>query len=149
MVERRTLVGAGLAAGFTALAAPGAATATTGDSQDDAAVASEVRQLQSIVQGLPGQFWSTSEQPWRGVEAVRRQQREWLKSAQKYPDFMEVGIGIWESLHDWHVRYQQPIAMTRLADGRYAMSFMFTTLLLRHDLDANYVGYPSDQDRRP
>jgi hypothetical protein len=39
--------------------------------------------------------------------------------------------------------------MTRLPDGRYAMSFMFTTLVLRPEVDANYVGPAFDNDRRP
>jgi hypothetical protein len=36
--------------------------------------------------------------------------------------------------------------VTRVADGRYAMSFMFTTLLLRSDVTPDFVGYAFDAD---
>jgi hypothetical protein len=36
--------------------------------------------------------------------------------------------------------------MTRTADGRYAMVFMFTTLLLRPDQAADFVGFAFDAD---
>ena len=40
----------------------------------------------------------------------------------------------------------QPMAS---ADGRYVMAFMFTTLILRTDVDPSYVGPAFDNDRRP
>jgi hypothetical protein len=42
--------------------------------------------------------------------------------------------------------HQQPINMTRLTDGRYTLVFMFTTLLLRPDQAADFVGYSFDAD---
>jgi hypothetical protein len=68
---------------------------------------------------------------------------------QKYPDFIEVGIDVWDSVHDWHVRFQQPLNVTRVADGRYAMSFSFTTLILRPEMAGDYVGPPFDLDQTP
>ena len=56
-----------------------------------------------------------------------------MRSTQKYPDFIEIGIDVWDNIYDWHVVHQQPVNMTRTSDGRYAMVFMFTTLLLRPD----------------
>jgi len=35
-------------------------------------------------------------------------------------------------------------AMTRTPDGRYAMSIMFTTLVLRPDQGENYIGFGYD-----
>ena len=60
------------------------------------------------------------------------------------PDFIEVGIEVWENVYDWHVRHQQPIGATRTADGRYVMSVMFTTLILRSDQTNNYIGFGFD-----
>jgi hypothetical protein len=150
-MERRNLVNGGLVAGLTALVASSApdaaAAAAAGGGQDGGGerVASAVGELR---QSLEQQLRSQAQGPWTGVAAIRRQQREWLKATDKYPDFIEVGIGIWESLYDWHVRFQQPISMTRLADGRYAMAFMFTTLLLRPDMAAEFVGYPFEAEGR-
>ena len=51
---------------------------------------------------------------------------------------------MWENVYDWHVRHQQPIAATRTADGRYVMTVMFTTLILRPDQVNGYIGYGFD-----
>ena len=48
-------------------------------------------------------------------------------------------------LYDWHVKYQQPLNVTRQPDGRYLMQFMFSTLLLRPEQDSGYIGYPYDK----
>ena len=149
-MERRDLVNGGLAAGLTALVVPASAdaagAAAAGGGQDgDQRVASAVLDLR---RSLEQQYQAQQQGPWAGVNAVRRQQHDWLKSAQKYPDFIEIGIGVWDNLYDWHVRHQQPINMTRLTDGRYAMAFMFTTLLLRPDMAAEFVGYPFEADGR-
>ncbi len=122
-MERRDLVNGGLVAGFTALVAPApseassaAGGAAAGGGQDgDQRVASAVLELR---RSLEQQYQSQQQGPWAGVTAIRRQQHNWLKSAQKYPDFIEIGIGIWDSIYDWHVRHQQPINRSRLADGR-------------------------------
>jgi len=67
-------------------------------------------------------------------------------ATRKYPDFIEIGLDVWDNVYDWHVAYQQALSVQRLADGRYGMAFMFTTLLLRSDLNPEFVGYPFDTD---
>jgi hypothetical protein len=148
-MDRRNLVNGGLVAGLTALVAPSASEAAAGGAagadDGDQRVALAVDELKnSLVQ----QMRTEVSGPWTGVNAIRRQQHDWLKSAQKYPDFIEVGISVWDSVHDWHVVHQQPISVTRLADGRYAMAFMFTTLLLRADMAPQFVGYPFEAEGR-
>lgn len=138
MMERRNLVGGGLLAGAAALlgeGVPAAAAAQRGDNDVDAVV-SAIDRLKDAVQqrlAVPPE-----------LRRIRDQQHTYLKSNQKFPDFIEVGIDIWESVHDWHVRHQQPISMTRAADGRYVMTVMFTTLILRPDQAGNYVGFAFD-----
>jgi hypothetical protein len=75
---------------------------------------------------------------------IREQQRTFLKANQKFPDFIDVGIDVWENVYDWHVRHQQPVAITRTANGRYVMTVMFTTLILRPEQTNSYVGYGFD-----
>ena len=140
MVERRNLVGGGLAAGLAALAAAVPAEAAQRD--DDGALSREVRDLRQTIE-------SNFNRPWQQIARIREQQRIWIRANHKYPDFIEVGIDVWDALHDWHVRYQQPMAMTRTGDGRYVMPFMFTTFILRPDTEPGYVGPPFDAERRP
>jgi hypothetical protein len=75
---------------------------------------------------------------------VRRQFGIFLKANQKYPDFCEIGPGVFTDLYDWHVRYQQSIEMSRV-DNRTALRFMFTWMILRPEQADNYVGIPFDR----
>ena len=137
MVPRRDLVGGGVIAGLAALVAPGAAGAADGDAQSAAAI----NQLRETFER---QFDDVYTSKWRGVSRVRQQQRTWMAATHKYPDFIEIGLDVWDNVYDWHVVFQQPLNVTRLGDGRYAMAFMFTTLLLRPEQAPNFVGYPFD-----
>jgi hypothetical protein len=67
-----------------------------------------------------------------------------MQSSHKYPDFLENGLDVWDNVHDWHVAFQQPVTMNRLTDGRYVMTFTFTTLLLRPDQAPDFVGFAFD-----
>ena len=144
MIERRALMSAGIAAGVATITpARAVEAAQRGDSSDGVA-----RAVDELRQEAVRQFDTTDGAPWRIIRRIREQQRQWLRSTQKYPDFLEIGIDVWDTLHDWHVRQRQPLNVTRLADGRYAMLFSFTTLLLRVDAMADYVGPAFDNERR-
>jgi hypothetical protein len=155
-MERRTLVGAGLLAGLGTLsptsalaspsssaASPAGGAAAAGAADDDQLVAGALGELRRALQ----QQIDFQQGPWRAIGRVRDQQRTYLRASQKYPDFIEVGLQVWDSVYDWHVATQQPLSVARLADGRYAMTFGFSTLVLRHDLDAGHVGFGFDGDR--
>ena len=135
MVERRRLLTGGVMAGVAALAADGADAAGQ-QREDDTRVADAVNTLRTVV--------DRAVQVSPELARIREQQRTFLKANQKFPDFIEVGIGVWESVYDWHVRHQQPINVARLADGRYAMSVALSTLILRPDQGENYVGFGFD-----
>ena len=80
------------------------------------------------------------------LDELRRQQRAFLKSHQKYPDFVEVGVDVWRSVQ-WHVKNQQPLVARMMADGRHAITFMFTTVIMRADQPDTYVGYLVRRER--
>ena len=72
---------------------------------------------------------------------IREQQRTFLRGNQKFPDFIDVGIRVWEDVVDWHVRHGQPLNLSRAVDGRYLMLVHVTTLVLRSDqADAYEIG---------
>jgi len=141
MVERRTVMGGGLLAGLTTLMAPG---------RSEAAVSDDLQQVSGAVEALrkavEDQFETVYTSKWRGVTRIRQQQRTWMRATQKFPDFIEIGIDIWDNVYDWHIVHQQPVNMARTADGRYAMVFMFTTLLLRPEQASDFVGFAFDAD---
>ena len=78
------------------------------------------------------------------IVEIRRQFGLFLRSNQKYPDFCEIGPGVFTELYDWHVRHRQPIEITR-TDNRLTIRFMFTGMLLRPEQDPGYVGIPFDR----
>ena len=75
---------------------------------------------------------------------IRRQFGIFLKSNQKYPDYCEIGPAVFTELYDWHVRYQQPLEVSRV-DNRTAIRFMFTWMILRPEQAELYVGIPFDR----
>ena len=146
MVERRALVGGGLVAGLTALVSESPAAA--------AAVDDDTQQISGSIDRLRKTFESQFDQSyaslWHGIARIRQQQRQWMRSTQKYPDFIDIGLDVWDNVHDWHVAHQQPLSMGRATDGRYTMVFTFTTLVLRPEQALDYVGFPYDAEaRRP
>jgi hypothetical protein len=141
MVQRRDLMSGGLVAGLASLMAPRAEAAPAAD--DDGQSATAINRFREAVERQFDQVYTGK---WRGVSRVRQQQHTWMMSTRKYPDFIEIGIDVWDNMYDWHVAYRQPVNMTRLTDGRYAMTFMFTTLLLRPDQNPDFVGFAFDAD---
>ena len=69
----------------------------------------------------------------------------YLKSSGKFPEFCDIGTGVFYDVYDWHVKHQQQITVTRLADQRLMIQFMFTQLVLRWENDSNYIGAPFDK----
>ena len=76
--------------------------------------------------------------------AVREPIKAFLRTNGKYPEFLEVGIDVWQQIYDWHVRYQQAPTVSRTAEGRYTILLMATTIVMRVDTQLNYVGIPFD-----
>jgi hypothetical protein len=135
-MERREVVGGGLL-GLTALFGVGGGVGEATQRFDNPEV---VR----AIDGLRGVLESRLASPFVELTEIRQQQRIFLKASQKFPEFIEIGINIWDRVYDWHVRHQQPLNIGRRDDGRYAMTFMFTTLVLRPEQTDNYIGFAYD-----
>ena len=65
-----------------------------------------------------------------------------LRTTGKFPDFIEVGIDVWQQVYDWHVRYQQPLTVGRNAEGRYTIMLMATMVVMRVETHAGLCGDP-------
>lgn len=155
MVTRREVVTTGalgaLAAAADGRAGDGAAAAASGDvtaaQPPDLVSAQALReiadQIVEIRRLMRDAFIGPSVAHGALVE-IRRQFGIFLKSNQKYPDYCEIGPGIFTDLYDWHVRYQQAIEVSRV-DNRTAIRFMFTWMILRPEQAELYVGIPFDR----
>ena len=79
------------------------------------------------------------------IVPVRRAFDLFLRVNGKFPDYVEVGTAVFYDVYDWHVRHAQAITVSRLADSRTAIQFMFTQLILRYEQDPAFVGLPFDR----
>jgi hypothetical protein len=136
VVDRRSLLNGALFSGLAAVAPGQQSRGSSQDNRDDAAIAKAIDDLNTTVQHAV----QTSPE----LARIRDQQHIFLKSNQKFPDFIEVGLGVWENVIDWHIRHQQALSVSRSAEGRYIMAVGFTTLILRPELSDSYVGAGMD-----
>ena len=144
MVSRRELMTAGVAGTLTA--APSAHPLSSGEEQqaDREGQREIAKEIQSVERVLRDAHLSSS-LAHGFVPKLRQDMETFLRANSKFPDFIEVGIGVFYELYDWHVKHAQQLLVTRLADGRYAMQFMFSSLILRPEQDRNFVGIPFDK----
>jgi hypothetical protein len=138
-MERRDVVGGGLL-GLTALlgtAAPAAAAGAAQRSGDAQVVADAIEEFAETIERalLP---------PFAELAEIRTQQHTFIKAAQKFPDFIDVGLNVWDRVYDWHIRHRFVPQVVRRQDGRYTMPVMLTTLVLRPEQQDNYVGFGYD-----
>ena len=147
MIGRRTVLsgtalGSALAA-LTTQPAPGArgegAVQTNSErvdvNIDTSAITSSINALRTEVT-RQDTFWE--------IEPVREPMKAFLRQTGKYPDYIEVGTDIWHQVYDWHVRYQQPLTVTRGPEARYAILLYSTQVIMRTELAASYVGQGYD-----
>ena len=140
MVRRREMVGGGLLAAVAALMLPAPAKAAQQRDRADESIAEAIDKLRAEI--VKAQECGVG--PCQAVASIRLQQNNFLKANQKFPDFIDAGVEVWEAVYDWHVKNNQPINATRLPDGRYGMAFMFTTVVLRPENTPNFISFGYD-----
>jgi hypothetical protein len=91
----------------------------------------------SIDQGLRG-----SSMNFGNVGRVSSEIQKYAKTSGKFPEYCDIGLGVFYDVYDWHVRHNQQIQIARIADQRIMILFMFTQLILRWENDSSYVGVP-------
>ena len=145
MISRREVVTAGVLGTLSnaAMAAPEEAL-----SQNDAAVQTQLGQIQKVLSNINGSLDAGLRGP--GLNAgfigeIRERFTIHLRSSGKFPDFMEIGVGPFYDVYDWHVRHNQQIQIIRIAEQRFAIQFMFTQLVVRWEQDPRYLGQPYDR----
>jgi hypothetical protein len=79
------------------------------------------------------------------VGAVRSKIEVYARTSGRFPEYCDIGLSIFHDVYDWHVRYQQQIQISRIADQRMAIQFMFTQLVLRWENEPGYIGTPYDR----
>jgi hypothetical protein len=147
-MERRALFSASAVAGLAASLWPhGVAEGATAQSQSSESSVANQRAIEALG-AIEAELHALQETPPSEVESIRASQRTFLRAHGKFPDFIEVSLDVWEKLYDWLVRTRQfPLAFSRLPDGRYALAFVLTTVIMRHDMSGTFVSVGFDKDR--
>jgi hypothetical protein len=142
MIGRRAMLGTTTLGSMLAALLP--ATGDGADVEPAAQQASEksVEDVAAAIDKLRAEL--QKQQTFWELDLVRQQQKTFLRTTGKLPDFLEVGTDIWQQVYDWHVRYQQAMSISRDTQGRLTIMVMSTTVIMRTDLGANYVGLAYD-----
>ena len=143
MIPRRNLVTGGLVGsvlgalggGDEVEAAPAAAVAA--DVTDDM-----VARIVAAIAGLKTEIQSLKSFP--EIVPVRDAQVTHLRATGKFPDYIDVGTNVWYAVHDWNIRWQQPLTLGRDNLGRYTLLFGQTYLIMRVDASQTFMGQPYD-----
>ena len=143
MIPRRNLVTGGLVGGVLgalgggddADAAPPAAVGADVTDEMVAKIVAAIAGLRTEVQALKG---------FPEIAPVRDAQLTHLRANGKFPDYVELGTTLWYAVHDWHIRWQQPLTLGRDNLGRYTLLFSQTVLVMRPDATPTFMGVPYD-----
>jgi hypothetical protein len=152
MLARRRMLGTTLFGGLLGSAIPASLSARSRTAADAEAAHSEQgtqmsdSQVTKIVDALKDVSRAIEAPPGAFVEIlpIRQKQMDYLRSTNKFPDFIDVGLDVWFAVHDWHVKHLQQPALGRDASGRYTISLMGTQLVMRPDLVPTFVSAPYD-----
>ena len=82
--------------------------------------------------------------PSLDVTQIQDKQRLHFKVNQKFPNYIEIGLLVWERLSMWHLENHLPLKTARMPDGHMEMEFMFTILILKNELADQMIGNPYD-----
>lgn len=142
MMNRRDMLAAGLLGG---LAPTGEATV---QDQGDVILRDGLRGLDNSLDEFRGTVdvgLRGNSMNYGGVATVKNEVARYLKTSGKFPEYLDIGVLIFFDIYDWHVRNQQQIQISRMADQRMTIQFMFTQLVLRWENAENYVGQAYDR----
>ena len=79
------------------------------------------------------------------IAPIREAQRNYLRINLHMPNYIEVGAGHWFGLYDWHVRWQQPLNLTRDLLGHYTITYLGTAIVLRAEMPDQFLSAPYDE----
>jgi hypothetical protein len=141
MISRREVVTAGVLGSLA-----------TGGSAEARELQEEVTALKSGLSSISsalGDIKSSLDQGLRGssmnygnVGSLKNTIQKYARLSGKFPDYCEIGIDVFYDVYDWHVQHNQQIQISRIAEQRIMILFMFTQLILRWENEPNYIGTP-------
>ena|SRR5436190_12069280 len=144
MVERRHLLSGGILGGWLATLASDPAEAAQSSNADRENAQIVARSIDLLRQEIARERDEVSRQRvFAELVSIRDLQLKHLVGSGKFPDFIELGTDTWFQVHDWHIRWNQPLNLGRDLLNRPTLTLMQTTLIMRPD-QKEFVGIPYD-----
>jgi len=154
MMSRREVVAAGVL-GTLSTAAPPPAEAAQAQTPEAMAITSGLSNMARGLSNLASELNALNRLVTQGVVApslsvglvgnVKSRIESYLKTSGKFPEFCDIGTSVFFEVYDWHVKHQQQIQITRMADQRMMIQFLLTQVILRWENESNYIGTPYDK----
>jgi hypothetical protein len=136
MLSRRDLLTAGVAGGLTNAGTGSLLPAQPGQTEALNEIADAVEAIdRSIDEAL-----LSNNTAFGNVARLRTQYETYFRTTQRFPEFIDIGLSVFMEVYDWHIKNRQQLTVTRGPDSRYWIRYMFTTLVLRGEQEANYIG---------
>lgn len=145
MISRREVVTAGV---LGTLASGATASPSEAGQQDGPMIRAGLTEVGNQIKELRDQIEAglvSSSLDIGRVGQVKSRIEAYLKTSGKFPEFVDIGTSVYFDIYAWHVKHQQQINVTRLADQRLMIQFLFTQLVLRWEQDSNYISAPYDK----
>lgn len=133
MLSRRDLIAGGAA---VPMAAAGAAAA-----QREVDDGPELNSIRDVLIGLRQDRAVLT----ATVGGLRAAQRNFYRLNQRFPQCIDVGIGVWERMQDWHITHGRPLTIQRAPDGHWQMDFIMTVIVLKYELPENEISLGYDR----
>ena len=138
MISRREVVTAGML-GTLATGNAGEAAAQSNDAmavQALSRIAANLDEIKaSLDAGLRGNTMS-----YGNLGVIKGKLETWIRTTGRFPEYWDVGISVFLEIYDWHIRERQPIQISRIAEQRMAIQWLFTQYVLRWENEPNYIG---------
>jgi hypothetical protein len=134
MLSRRDVLTAGVAGGLAGATVPLSAQPGQTEALEDV-----VEAVEALDRSFDEAFLSNNT-AFGAVGRLRNQYETYFRTTQRFPEFIDIGLGVFMEVYDWHIKNRQQLTITRGPDSRYWIRFMFTTLVLRGEQDSSYIG---------
>lgn len=141
MVTRRDLISGGIVAGLAGGGAPAHGADTPPQEVDLRPIADGLRDVRDELRQQQAALAVSREL----ISQIRRAQKLHYRAHGRFPVWIDVGTDVFESVYDWHVRNLQPLTVGREPNSRYTIVFFFSTIVLRPDVEPNYISVPYDE----
>jgi hypothetical protein len=149
MIPRRDVLSGSLVGGLLGTIVAPAPAEGAQSTTDAEALDKIVKALGGLQQEIRQQHDASQMFASDALSALRAQMRPYLRARRRFPPYFDVGYDIWVGVYDWLVVTHQPIVVTTLKDGRYTLKVMLTTIILRSDVDGNYISAPYEELESP